>query len=142
MQQGELLTWLGRPEEGIDWIKKAMRLNPCHPERFWSHLARAYFLARRYSEAAEALHRIAILDVNKRALLTAAHAQLGNEESARASAQKLLDCEPNFRVATHLAALYFKNQDITGPCRSLEAEFFQGGEHFFDLFPYFWFLDV
>jgi len=34
VQQGELLTWLGRPEEGIDWIKKAMRLNPYHPERF------------------------------------------------------------------------------------------------------------
>jgi hypothetical protein len=36
--------------------------------------------------------------------------KLGNEESARASAQKLLDCEPNFHIATHLAALYFKNQ--------------------------------
>jgi adenylate cyclase len=33
VQQGELLTWLGRPEDGIDWIKKAMRLNPYHPER-------------------------------------------------------------------------------------------------------------
>src|SRR5262249_22101845 len=42
VQQGELLTWLGRPEEGIDWIRKAMRLNPYHPERFWSHLDRAY----------------------------------------------------------------------------------------------------
>jgi adenylate cyclase len=110
VQQGEILTWQGQAEEGIGWVQKAMRLNPYHPERFWSHLARAYFLARRYSEAAEALHRIAILDVNQRALLTAAHAQLGNEESARAGAQKLLDCEPNFRVATHLAALFFKNQ--------------------------------
>src|SRR6266850_8369235 len=34
VQQGEFLTWLGRPEEGIDWIRKAMRLNPYHPERF------------------------------------------------------------------------------------------------------------
>ena len=39
VQQGEILTWLGQPEEGIDWIRKAMRLNPYHPERFWSHLA-------------------------------------------------------------------------------------------------------
>jgi hypothetical protein len=31
VQQGELLTWLGRPEEGIEWIKRAMRLNPYHP---------------------------------------------------------------------------------------------------------------
>ena len=32
VQQGEILTWVGQPEEGIDWIKKAMRLNPYHPE--------------------------------------------------------------------------------------------------------------
>ena len=38
VQQGEVLTWLGQPEEGIEWIRKAMRLNPFHPERFWSHL--------------------------------------------------------------------------------------------------------
>ena len=31
VQQGELLTWLGRPEDGIEWIRKAMRLNPYHP---------------------------------------------------------------------------------------------------------------
>src|SRR5690606_33592571 len=43
VQQGEFLTWLGRPEEGIEWIRRAMRLNPYHPERYWSHLGRAYF---------------------------------------------------------------------------------------------------
>ena len=36
VQQGELLTWLGRPEEGIESIRRAMLLNPYHPERFWS----------------------------------------------------------------------------------------------------------
>ena len=51
VQQGELLTWLGRPEEGIDWIKKAMRLNPYHPERFWNHLGRACYCAEKYAEA-------------------------------------------------------------------------------------------
>ena len=58
VQQGELLTWLGRPEDGIEWIRKAMRLNPHHPERFWNHLGRANFVARRYAEAVEAFSRI------------------------------------------------------------------------------------
>ena len=48
VQQGELLTWLGRAGEGIEWIRKAMRLNPYHPERFWSHLGKAQFAAREY----------------------------------------------------------------------------------------------
>ena len=54
VQQGEHLTWMGQAEEGIEWILKAMRLNPYHPERFWGHLGRAYFVARRYDEAVEA----------------------------------------------------------------------------------------
>ena len=48
VQQGEVLTWLGRAEEGIEWIRRAMRLNPYHPERFWSHLGRA--LSRRLAQ--------------------------------------------------------------------------------------------
>jgi adenylate cyclase len=28
-----------------------MRLNPYHPERFWFHLARAQFVAKRYADA-------------------------------------------------------------------------------------------
>ncbi len=110
VQQGEILTWQGQAEEGIGWVQKAMRLNPYHPERFWSHLARAYFMARRYAEAAEALHRITHLDVNQRALLTATHAELGNEETARTNAAKLLEGEPNFRISAHIAALYFKQE--------------------------------
>src|SRR5262245_3717178 len=48
VQHGEYLTWVGKPEEGVEWIRKAMRLNPHHPERFWNHLGRAYFVARKY----------------------------------------------------------------------------------------------
>ena len=44
-----------------------MRLNPYHPERFWSHLARACFAARRYGEAVEALKCISSPDALVRA---------------------------------------------------------------------------
>ncbi len=108
VQQGEILTWQGQAEEGIGWVQRAMRLNPYHPERFWMHLGRAHFFARRYGEAVEALQRISAPDVNQRALLVAAHAQLGNEQTARTHAAKLLECEPSFRICGHVAALYFK----------------------------------
>ena len=86
VQQGELLTWLGRPEEGIEWIRKAMRLNPYHPERFWNHLGRAYFVARRYAEAIEAFLRITRPDATHHAFLAAAHAQLDNAAAAASHA--------------------------------------------------------
>ena len=75
VQQGEMLTWLGRPEEGIEWIRKAMRLNPYHPERFWNHLGRALFVARRYAEAVEAFSRITKPDHTHHAFRAAALAR-------------------------------------------------------------------
>jgi adenylate cyclase len=108
VQQGELLTWLGRPEEGIDWIRKAMRLNPYHPERFWSHLGRAYFVAGRYAEAIEAVSRITRPDYTHHALLAAALAQVGDATAAAAHAAKALQLDPSFSVATHLSTLHYR----------------------------------
>ena len=109
VQQGELLTWLGRPEEGIDWIKKAMRLNPYHPERFWSHLGRACYCAEKYAEAIEAFSRITRPDYTHHAFLAATFAQMGNAVAAAAHAAEVLKSEPTFSVAIYLATQHYKH---------------------------------
>ena len=109
VQQGEILTWLGRPEEGIEWIEKAMRLNPYHPERFWNHLGRAYYVARRYGEAAEAIGRITAPDHSHYALLAASYAQMGDDTAARAHAQNVLKHDPEFTVESYLATQHYKH---------------------------------
>jgi adenylate cyclase len=108
VQQGEILTWLGQPEEGIEWIRKAMRLNPYHPERFWNHLGRAYFVARRYGEAIEAFQRISAPDHFLTAFLAACHAHLGNDDAARKHTQDTLQRQAEFRVGNYLATLHYK----------------------------------
>jgi adenylate cyclase len=110
VQQGELLTWLGRPEEGIDWIKKAMRLNPYHPERFWSHLGRACYCAERYAEAAEAFSRLTRPDHTHHAFLAATFAQMGNSVAATAHAMEVMKREPQFSVAAYLATQHYKHE--------------------------------
>lgn len=110
VQQGELLTWLGRPEEGIDWIKKAMRLNPYHPERFWSHLGRACYCAERYAEAAEAFSRITRPDYTHHAFLAATFAQMGNHVAAAAHAAEALKREPKFSIAVYLSTQHYKRE--------------------------------
>lgn len=110
VQQGELLTWLGLPEEGIDWIRKAMRLNPYHPERFWSHLGRAYYCAEKYAEAAEAFSRITRPDYTHHAFLAATFAQMKNAIAAGAHAAEVLKREPGFSVASYLATLHYKRE--------------------------------
>ena len=110
VQQGELLTWLGRPDEGIDWIKKAMRLNPYHPERFWSHLGRACYCAEKYAEAAEAFSRLTRPDHTHHAFLAATFAQMGNSVAAAAHAAEVLKREPQFSVAAYLGTQHYKHE--------------------------------
>ena len=110
VQNGELLTWLGRPEEGIEWIKKAIRLNPYHPERFWNHLGRAYFVARRYAEAIVAFNRISRPDQFHHSFLAAAHALSSEDAQALDHARSVLELDPNFTVEGYLETLHYKEQ--------------------------------
>lgn len=111
VQQGEILTWLGQSEEGIEWIRKAMRLNPYHPARFWHHLGRAYFVARRYAEALDAVQHIAAPDHVHLALLAAAHAQMGNQAAAADCSREVLKRMPEFRVdKDYLPTLHYKRE--------------------------------
>jgi adenylate cyclase len=109
VQQGELLTWLGCPEEGIEWIRKAMRLNPHHPERFWSHLGKAHFAARQYAEAIEAFMHLSATDHTHHAVLAAAYAWLGDTTAASAHIARIHALDPEFDLETHLATLHFKD---------------------------------
>jgi adenylate cyclase len=105
VQQGELLSWTGQPDAGCEWIRKAMRLNPYHPERFWNHLGRAEFIARRYAEAADAFKRISQPDPTQHAFLAACYACLGNAEMASEHARQVLARDPKFSVATYVGTL-------------------------------------
>jgi len=110
VQQGEVLTWIGQAEQGIEWIQKAMRLNPYHPERFWSHLGRAYFVARRYGEAVKAFQRISRADHSHLAFLAACHAQLGDAAAAKDAAQEVLQRAPDFSIERFIATQHYKHE--------------------------------
>nr|MBP6776422.1 hypothetical protein [Piscinibacter sp.] len=109
VQQGEILAWTGQPDEGVAWIEKAMRLNPYHPERFWAHLGRAHFAARRYAEAAAALRRVATPDAALLALLAACEARRGELASARAHADGALTRTPPYSAQEYRASLHYRH---------------------------------
>jgi adenylate cyclase len=109
VQQGELLTWLGRPDEGVEWIQRAMRLNPYHPERFWHHLGRAHFAAKRYDEAIDAFHRIAAPDYTALAFKAASHAMKGDAVGAQRERDAVLGQKPDFAIASWLPTLHYAN---------------------------------
>ena len=94
-----LLTFLGRPEEGIDRLREAMRLNPYHPDWYWSDLSLALYATRRYDEAIEALRRMARLGYWQWARLAACYAQLNRMGEAANSAAEVNRLRPGFSIA-------------------------------------------
>jgi adenylate cyclase len=113
VQMGELLTWLGSPKDGIEWIEKAMRLNPHHPERFWSHLGKAHFNARQYGEAIDAFMRLSKLDLMQHAFVAACHGWLGDRTAGAAHAAQMLDTDPEFGLTKFLATMHYaKKTDL------------------------------
>ena len=110
VQQGEVLTWIGQPDEGVPWIQKAMKLNPFHPPRFWSHLGRAWFVARRYADAIEAFKQITAPDQFHHAFLAACYAQLGDSQLASHHAKSVLALNPDFTWrGTLMPTLHYKH---------------------------------
>ena len=113
VQMGELFTWLGQAEEGADWVRKAMKLNPHHPARFWSHLGKAYFVGRQYGQAIEAFMHMANLDTLQHGFLAASYAWLGDKTAAGAHVGRMRERDGTLDLERFLATMHFaREQDL------------------------------
>ena len=107
---GEFLSFVGRSEEAEAWIRKAMKLNPYHPPRFWSHLARALFHQGRYEEASQALQNVRAPRVREQAFQVAARAKIGDAKALARSVEELRDVSPSFNADKFVDQLPYEHE--------------------------------
>src|SRR5262249_24896107 len=93
VQMGELFTWLGQAEEGVDWVRRAMKLNPHHPARFWGHRGKAYFVGRQYGQAIEDFMHLTNLDALQHGFLAACYAWMGDGTAAAAHVGRMRELD-------------------------------------------------
>lgn len=99
-QMGGALAFVGHPEQGIELIRRAMRLDPFHPDWWWGELALAYCAARRYPDSLEASQRISgAKSCWVLAREAACYAQLGRRDEAHARVTDVLRLKPEFRIS-------------------------------------------
>jgi len=109
---GSFLNFSGRPQDAIEVIEKAIRLDPLFPYNLFN-LGHAYFLVKQYQEALTVLEKAidAMPDFfPTRAFLAATYFELGREEEARAETLELRKVSPGTTLDIWQARLPYKNQ--------------------------------
>ena len=87
----DVLVYLGRWQEALDWVERACAGDPFHPEWYDWWRALALYSARRYDEAIQAIKGLQDLDRWHHAYLAACYGQLGRLEEARATAELFIE---------------------------------------------------
>jgi adenylate cyclase len=101
---GALCSFLGKPEEAVEWFAQAKRLDPFfEPVWYWHMLGIAHFVACRYDDAIAVLSRSATMPIWVPAYLAACHALMGRIDHAQAFAAEVVRRAPDFSL-TRLAA--------------------------------------
>jgi TolB-like protein/class 3 adenylate cyclase/cytochrome c-type biogenesis protein CcmH/NrfG len=114
---GFSLMFVGRSEEAIPNIRKAMRLTPHYPPHFLDFLAYSLFFQRRYDEAIPVGEKI--LERGRKGeyaawigyiLMIAIYSELGQDEKARNYAAEFLAANPNWTLQVIGKFMPFKEQ--------------------------------
>ena len=93
---GWALSFLGRAEEAVESIKKAMRLNPVYPDWYIQGLMLALYSARRYEEVIAFSKTINVRHLTAHVVLAGSYAYMGQLDKAHLSAAHVLEINPNF----------------------------------------------
>ena len=112
---GGILTWAGRPEETIELVNKAMRLNPMYPTEYLWNLGHAYYLMGRIEEAVETLNRARDRSpeyIPVIAYLAASYAELGRMEEARTQAAQFNRLSPRISIDAWRHRLPYKDKKV------------------------------
>jgi adenylate cyclase len=122
---GDILAWSGKPLEALEWLQKAMRLNPRHPVWYLWSLGHAYFIAGRYDKAHESFKRVLTRNPNfwpARIYMAVRYVETGKREEARDIIGKTLAGNPNLTEAAWKKRLPYKDPALSKRILGIIAE--------------------
>jgi tetratricopeptide (TPR) repeat protein len=107
-----MLNFVGRPEEAVGWLEKAMRLDPHYPVLYLWTLGQAYRLMGRYKEAIAFQQRVLKVDPNylpAHVHLASIYGELSLEKEAQAEVTEIFRLSPHFSMENIAQRLPYKN---------------------------------
>jgi adenylate cyclase len=109
-QRGYLLTCLGQPTDAVEWIDKALRLDPAQPGEYYMRSLIVLHAAAEYASAAQAFVRLAKPQFFAHAHMAACLAELNDRIKAKPHVVEVLRSRPGFSVMQYATTLPFKKR--------------------------------
>ena len=110
--RADLATLGSRPAEAIDFVRKALRLNPHPPGWYYWQLGQAQYAAQDYEAAVQSFRRPETYRTTSRRLLAASLAKLGRLDEARREADLFMMSSPHFTIRHWSASQPFRDDDL------------------------------
>lgn len=110
---GSALMYAGRYEESIEWLKRALRLDPKGPAFYFLFLGNNYRCLERYEEAIAYMNKAIDRQPDyfiPHLQLAAIYALTGRKEESQTEAAVVLNLLPDFSVEKSLKSLPYKDQ--------------------------------
>jgi len=111
VQLGNVLNWSGKPEEGKNYIEKAIRLNPHHPYYYLFYLGQSHYLQQNNDQAIELMRRVVtrapyFLPVRRH--LAVLYSEKGMLKEAKAETKEVLRIFPGASIADERARCFYR----------------------------------
>ena len=111
VQLGNILNWSGKPEEGKQYIERAIRMNPLHPYYYLFYLGQSYYLLKENDKAIELMKRVVtrapyFLPVRRH--LAVLYSEKGMMKEAKAETKEVLRIFPGASLVDERARCFYR----------------------------------
>jgi len=107
---GQVLTYVGRAEEAVEWFTRARQIDPYFdPPWYWRQAGITYMVLRRFDEALAMFAHLSVRTYRIAAYSAACHARLGNTALARQCVRECLAKCPDFSMHRFIAKEPFRD---------------------------------
>ncbi|ESW78986.1 adenylate/guanylate cyclase domain-containing protein [Mesorhizobium sp. C280B] len=110
--RSDLITLRGDAVKGVEFVKRALRLNPRPPGWYYWMAGQAYYALGDYQSAVEALRKPETYRTTSRRMLAAALAQLGRQDEAHQEAEFFMMSNPHFSIRHWATSQPFDDEEL------------------------------
>ena len=113
----QIATYAGAPDQAIEWLARAISLQPIVPDYYHAHLGLAHFRNGDCPRAVEELEKVSWMYIGYSAPLISCYVEAERLDDAKGQLAKMLGAMPGLSLANVSMYLPFDDQTIVGRIR-------------------------